>query len=194
MKNKNIVVIFVLLLLASIFIMPVSSQSSLPIELKLIAEPSTITLGGTSTVTVKLLDEKGKPVNAEADIHINLSATRGYVNPSMVISAGINFSKTEFTSKDLGIAVISVGSRGLINDTVSIAVVSTAIPNLYEMATEGATVDVNAIASPTVVATAASTTEVVETTTEEPTKEPGFEALFTIAGLLAVTYLLRRRK
>ena len=137
MNNKNIVVIFVLLLLASIVIMPVASQSSIPIELALTAEPSTITVGETSTVTVRLLDENGKPIKSEADIHINLSATCGYVNPSMVIPAGTDLSSTEFTSKnsESEIVVISARSRGLIYDTVSIAVVSTPMLSPSEMAT-----------------------------------------------------------
>lgn len=155
MKNKNIVVILVLMLLALIFVMPVSARSSIPIELALTAEPSTITVGGTSTVTVRLLAEDGGPVVTEADIHVNLSATLGSVNSSMVIPAGTNLSSTEFTSKVSGIAVISAGSRGLINDTVGVAVVPTPPPTA---------------------------------------RTPGFEAVFAIAGLFAVTHLLRRRE
>jgi len=193
MKNKNIVVIFVLLLLASIFIMPVSSQSSLPIELnslpielKLIAEPSTITLGETSTVTVKLLDEKGKPIMTEADIHVNISKTNGYVNSSMVILAGTNLSKIEFTSEDfLGVAVISAGSRGLISDTVSIAVVSAAMSSLSLEGTEAGTIHVIAAPAPT-------GEQNEESTPSSAT--PGFKAIFAITGLLEITYLLRKKK
>lgn len=163
MKNKNIVVILVLMLLALIFVMPVSARSSIPIELALTAEPSTITVGGTSTLTVRLLSEDGESVVTEADIHVNLSATLGYVNSSMVIPAGTNLSSTEFTSKVSGIAVLSAGSRGLINDAVSIAVVSTAMP---------------------------SPSSDAEQTAKK--KAPGFEAIFAIVGLFTVTYLLRR--
>lgn len=158
MKNKNIVVIFVLMLLVSIFVTPVSAQSPVPIELELTVESSTIKVGNTSTVTVRILDENGKPVVTEADIHVTLSADRGSVYFPIVIPAGTNLSSTQFTPNVTGVSVISAKSKGLISDTASIAVV---------YGTEAMPRRANA---------------------------PGFEAIFAIAGLFAVTYLLRRSR
>jgi S-layer protein (TIGR01567 family) len=46
----------------------------------------------------------------------------------------------------------------------------------------------------TVDGTAAPTEAATETPTPEPTKEPGFEAVFAVAGLLAVAYLVLRQR
>ena len=126
MRVKNIVGIFAIMLLALIFVMPsVSAQNSIipiPIKLGLTAEPSTIAVGDTSSITIRLLDENDKPVVTEVDAPIELSTDIGYVPPSIVIPAGENLLLIEFTSKDPGIAVISAKSKGLISDTTSIVV------------------------------------------------------------------------
>ena len=126
MRVKNIVGIFAIMLLALIFVMPsVSAQNSIipiPIKLGLTAEPSTIAVGDTSSITIRLLDENDKPVVTEVDVPIELSTDIGYVPPSIVIPAGENLLLIEFTSKDPGIAVISAKSKGLISDTTSIVV------------------------------------------------------------------------
>ncbi len=123
MRVKNIVGIFAILLMASIFVMPVSAQNSgIPIKLELTAEPSTIEVGETAIITVRLLDENDKPVVTEVDISVSISTNLGSVPSSIVIPAGADLSKTKFTSKVSGIAVISAKSKGLIGDTTSIAV------------------------------------------------------------------------
>jgi PGF-CTERM protein len=124
MRIENIVGIFVIMILASIFIMAVSAQSSsIPIKLELTAEPSTITVGETSIITVRLLDENDKPVVTEIDVSVNLSTDIGYVLSYMIILAETNLSETKFISEVPGIAVISAKSKGLIGDTTSIAVI-----------------------------------------------------------------------
>ena len=65
---------------------------------------------------------------------------------------------------------------------------SVATEDVTEEPTEAATGA--ATAAPTAAATAAAT----EAPTPEPTKEPGFEAVFAVAGLLAVAYLVLRQR
>jgi S-layer protein (TIGR01567 family) len=52
----------------------------------------------------------------------------------------------------------------------------------------------NVTADGTVDGTAAPTADVVETEVPTPTPEPGFEAVFAVAGLLAVAYLVLRQR
>ena len=191
MENKNveiinIVGIFALMLLALIFVMPVSAQSpDIPIELALTAEPSTITVGETSTVTVRLLDENKKTVVAEVDIPVSLSTNLGYVPSSMVIPAGTNLSSTEFASEVSGMAVISVKSKGLISDTTSIAVVPLPTPTSSPSPTP----------APMHPRLGSASRPTPTLTTELAQKGmPGFEAVFAITGLLSVAYFLRRRE
>ena len=122
---ENIVGIFVILLLTSLFVMSVSAQSSsIPIKLELTAEPSTIEVGGKAIITVRLLDGNDGPVETEVDITVSISTDFGSVpSSSIVIPAGAEISKTKFTSKFAGMAVISAKSKGLISDTTSIAVI-----------------------------------------------------------------------
>ncbi len=63
-------------------------------------------------------------------------------------------------------------------------------------ATATATVDVNAteVATTVVTSVATATEQPTVVVTEKPTKEPGFEAVFAIAGLLAVAYLVLRKR
>ena len=117
MRVKNIVGIFAIMLLASIFVMPmsVSAQNSIipiPIKLELTVEPSTITVGETATIIARLLDENDNPVVTEIAVPVNLSTNIGSVHSPMIIPAETNLSKTKFTSKISGIAVISAVERG----------------------------------------------------------------------------------
>lgn len=125
LKIENIVGLFVIILLTSLFVMSVSAQSSsIPIKLELTAEPSTIEVGETAIITVRLLDEHDGPVETEVDITVSISTDFGSVpSSSIVIPAGAEIAKTKFTSKFAGIAVISAKSKGLISDTTSIAVI-----------------------------------------------------------------------
>ena len=143
--NENIVGIFVILILASIFVMPVLAQSSsIPIKLDLTVESSTISVGEKATITVRLLDENDKPVVTEIDVPVNLSTNLGHVPSSVIIHAKTNLSETEFRSGDPGIAVISAKSEGLIGDTTSIAV--TSFPLLHIVSpSDGETVDTDTI-------------------------------------------------
>jgi PGF-CTERM protein len=205
MRVKNIVDLFAIMLLASIFVMPmsVSAQNSIipiPIKLGLTAEPSTIAVGDPSSITVRLLDENDKPVVTEVDIPIELSTDLGYVPPSIVISAGENVFLIEFTSKDPGIAVISAKSKGLISDTTSTVV----MPRPTPTPVAPTSAPVAATPAPTSTPTPAPTIPFpliaqnafspAPTSTPTPAPTPGFEAVFAIAGLLTVAYLLRRRK
>jgi hypothetical protein len=145
MRNENIIGIFVIMLLASIFVVPISAQSSsIPIKLDLTEESSTISVGEKAIITVRLLDENDKPVVTEIDVPVNLSTNLGSVASSMIIHADTNLSETNFRSEDPGIAVISAKSKGLIGDTTSIAV--TSLPILYILSpSDGETVYSNTI-------------------------------------------------
>jgi len=123
-RIKNIVGIFAIILMASIFVMPVLAQNSgLPLKLELTAEPSTITVGETAIITVRLLDENDKPVVTEVDISVSISTNLGSVHSPLIICAKKDSAETQFTSEVSGIAVISAESRGLVSDTTSIAVI-----------------------------------------------------------------------
>jgi hypothetical protein len=145
MRNEKILGIFVIIFLASIFVMPVSAQStSIPIKLDLTVESSTISVGEKATITVRLLDENDKAVVTKIDVPVNLSTNLGYVPSSVIIHAETALSGTEFRSGDRGIAVISAKSEGLIGDTTSIAVMS--LPLLHiDSPSDGETVNTNTI-------------------------------------------------
>jgi PGF-CTERM protein len=124
MRIKNIVGIFAIMLMVSIFVMPASAQNSgIPIKLELTAEPSTIIVGETAIITIRLLDENDKPVVTEVDISVSVSTNLGSVPSPLIIPAKKDLAETQFTSEVYGIAVISAKSRGLISDTTSIAVI-----------------------------------------------------------------------
>ncbi|MBE0523011.1 MAG: PGF-CTERM sorting domain-containing protein [Methanosarcinales archaeon] len=76
---------------------------------------------------------------------------------------------------------VQVGEPGIITTVKPTPVVTVDI-NATEVATTGATAIIDTTEKPTVVVT------------EKPTKEPGFEAVFAIAGLLAVAYLVLRKR
>jgi PGF-pre-PGF domain-containing protein len=123
MKNiiNKIFWIIVIVLTASTFALPASA--SIPVKLKLIAEPTNIMIGEKSTIIIRLLDETDKFVVTEFDIPINISTNLGNFPPSIIIPNGSNSYSKEFTSNVSGIAIISVNSKGLIGDTTSIAVI-----------------------------------------------------------------------
>ena len=276
-RIKNIVGIFAIILMASVFVMPVLAQNSgLPLKLELTAEPSTINVGETAIITVRLLDENDKPVVTEVDISVSISTNLGSVHSPLLIRAKKDLAETQFTSEVLGLAVISAKSRGLISDTTSIAVIEekfrvaptvalTPIVNIIEKGQDGIVelyinnpspndvalymeMNVTVPAGIHVYSESAGIFEVppgiertflihikadktarigectlhfrglycpgnnkdlcnqvsltypvtvIEPSMEVPTpgeRVPGFEAVFTIAGLLAVAYLLRRWK
>ena len=82
------------------------------------------------------------------------------------------------------VQTVIVGGGAAATPTEDLTVEPTVEPT--EAATDGA-----ATAAPTAAGTAAATAEVP---TPEPTKEPGFEAVFAVAGLLAVAYLVLRQR
>ena len=179
LRIKNIVGIFVIMLLASIFVMPVSAQSQgIPIKLELTAEPSPIEVGETAIITVRLLDENDKPVVTEVDISVSISTNLGSVPSSLIIPAKKDLSETQFTSEVSGIAVISAKSKGLISDTTSIAVVPlptptpSPSPSPTPMPTPTPTVPpaVTPTATPTIMPTAVPTATPTPTPTPLPPK------------------------
>jgi hypothetical protein len=144
-RNGNIVGVFVILILASIFVMQVLAQSSsIPIKLDLTVESATISVSEKATITVRLLDENDKPVVTKIDVPVNLSTNLGSVPSSVIIHAKTNLSETEFRSGDRGIAVISAKSEGLIGDITSIAVTSSLLL-LIDSPSDGDTVDTDTI-------------------------------------------------
>lgn len=180
-RIKNIAGIFALMLLISILVMTMSVSAQglgIPIKLGVTAEPSTIEVGEKTIITIRLLDENDKPVVTEVDVPVDISTDLGYVPPSLVILAGKNSSSTAFTSKDSGMAVISVKSKGFVSGTTAIVVIpaSTLTPT----------------PTPTPVATPTPTPFPTPPPAAAPA--PGFEVVFAIAGLLVVAYLLRKRR
>lgn len=110
-----------MLLVASIFALP--ATASIPIKLKLLAEPSNIVVGEKSTIFISLLDENSELVATEFDIPVNISTNLGNFSSSIIIQKGLNSYSKQFTSEVSGIAIISVNSKGFIGDTTSIAVI-----------------------------------------------------------------------
>jgi PGF-CTERM protein len=171
-RFTKIIGIFALMLIASIFVLPVTAD--IPIKLKLTAQ-SHVYPGDTEDITVMLLDENNNPAMDESDVSIYFSTNLGQVSSPLIIPAGKNSSVTQFTSKVTGIAVISVKSKGLIGDTASVEVSTWNV----SQPTQSPTASLTLLPAPT----------------PTPMGVPGFEAGIAIAGLLAVAYLvLRQRK
>jgi len=251
---KNIAGIFALMLLLSILVMMMSVSAQglgIPIKLGVTVEPSTIEVGENAIITIRLLDENDKPVVTEVDVPVDISTDLGYVPPSVVIPAGKDSLSTSFTSKDSGIAAISVKSRGFMSGTTAIVVIPAptyvklgTIKNVgvgEPLAVSGTT---NREEGHSMLITAKGPTELtpaiapvkadgkfnatIDTSTAKegtylvkvddgdghtdeasvtigaakpsplptptPMPEPTFEAVFAIADLLAVAYLLRKRR
>ncbi len=187
MKKENnriniIAGIFALMLVAAIFVMPATAD--IPIKLKLTSQ-SHVHPGDTAEVTVMLLDENNNPAVDDSDISIDFSTNLGQVLSPVTIPAGATSSVTQFTSEVPGIAVISVKSKGLISDAVSIEVSNVTQPT----STPTLSVTVEPTSNVTVYVT-----QPVPTSTETRV-EPGFEAGLAFSCLFAVAYLvLRQRK
>ena len=103
-----------------------TARTAIPIELEVTAEPSTIKLGETSVVTIKLLDENGNPTASKIDVDIEFveihTSTRRVVT-MVVIPAGKESVSIPHTPDGAGIAMVSAKSRGLTSDTSSVAVI-----------------------------------------------------------------------
>lgn len=168
-KNKRKICIFIalsLILLISIFVVLEASLargSGVPIKLALTAESSNIDVGETTFITITLEDENGEPITTEVDVIVNISTNLGSAPSSIVIASGTRSSSAKFLSQEPGIAVISAKSKGLLSDSISIAIMSSTLTPQPTPATP--------------------------TSTPVP-EEPGFGAVFAIAGALAAALLM----
>jgi hypothetical protein len=170
-KNKRKICISIALsfiLLISFFIVFEASSargSGVPLKLALTAESSNIGVGETTIITLTLEDENNEPITTEVDVIVNISTNIGSAPSSLLIASGTRSTSAKFLSQEPGIAVISAKSKGLISDSISIAITSS---------------------KPTPQSTPA-------TPTPPPVmspREPGFGAVFAIAGALAAALLM----
>lgn len=164
-KNKRKICVFIafsLILLISIFVVleaPLARGSGVPIKLALTAESSNIDVGETTFIAITLEDENGEPITTEVDAIVNISTNLGSAPSSIVIASGTRSASAKFLSQEPGIAVISAKSKGLLSDSISIAIMS-------------------------------STTTPQVTPAAPTPEEPGFGAVFAIAGALAAALLM----
>ena len=148
-----------------------------------------IDLISTDVVVVKNGDEdlmNDFEVNADSDgIEIESNEDIGLSEDDVVDVLGGRFGIRVNEDEDYAAIVqtVIVGGGAAATPTEDLTVEPTVEP------TETAT-GVGATAAPTAAGTAAAT----EAPTPEPTKEPGFEAVFAVAGLLAVAYLVLRQR
>ena len=139
MEKKTLKILFVTMVFLSVAIglvvmasmmspstVQTTAQTSIPIpiELEVTVEPSTIELGETSTITVRLLDENRNSTVSEIDIPVELVELHTLTRraDTVVIPAGKESVSVPYTPHWVGITTISVKSMGLISDTSSVAV------------------------------------------------------------------------
>ncbi|MBS7627870.1 hypothetical protein KEJ36_03510, partial [Candidatus Bathyarchaeota archaeon] len=94
-----------------------------PTALRISANPTEILADGRSSsqLTIELLDEDGKPMAAERDTEILLSATSGRVEGSVVLPIGQSFVMTALTSSmTVGKVVVSASSKDLRGASVEV--------------------------------------------------------------------------
>ncbi len=95
-----------------------------PAQLRVTADPDEIIADGksTSTITVQLLDEKGEPVEANADTEAKLKASSGsIVNPVVKIAQGSDSGTAVLgSSTKFGSVNVTVESSGLASSSVSV--------------------------------------------------------------------------
>jgi len=132
LENKHKIIITMILIITTFIIPVLALNTSIPIKLELSAEPSTILINetstGTSTLSIRLLDKNDEEVTTEIDVPVNITSNIGNVPSSIIIPAGNDSAVIEFTSNVSDIAIISVKSKGLISDTINIAVISDTTP------------------------------------------------------------------
>jgi hypothetical protein len=129
-KNKRDICISIalsLILLLSFLVVLESASAqgfSIPIKLALTAESSNIEVGETTFITLTLEDENDEPITTEVDVAVNISTNLGSAPSSIIIASGTNSTSAKFSSSEPGIAVISAKSKGLLSDSISIAIMS----------------------------------------------------------------------
>jgi PKD repeat protein len=98
-----------------------------PAKLGITAEPTAILADGeaTSTITIELLDKKGKPVSALADTEVGLTSTGGKIEKPVVrIPKGKETEKTVLiSSKEVGSVTLKADVKGLKSASISLAFV-----------------------------------------------------------------------
>jgi len=97
-----------------------------PAALRIAADPTELLSDGksTSTITIELLDEEGKPIKASENIEVRLSATLGKITSPVTIKAGESTGKATLTSSaEFGEGKVSAESKGLKGASTSLTFV-----------------------------------------------------------------------
>gem|GEM_PF-1175545 len=94
-----------------------------PHALRVTASPTEVYADGqsTSTITVELVDSKGKPLQSEEDREIALSATSGSIASTIVMKKGESSATATLTaSTDIGVSRVTASSKGLKSGEVTV--------------------------------------------------------------------------
>ncbi|WP_456370373.1 PGF-CTERM sorting domain-containing protein, partial [Geoglobus sp.] len=180
--------------------------------IKIIA-PDKVKSAGTTVLQIKVVDNAGNPIENSKVTLSGLATATGFTGSDGMVSfeiivrnsgtinvhaAYINAAGNTITAtKSIVIIPIYFGGGGMwIKPTPSPTPEETPAPTPTPTATPTPTPTKTPAPTPTPVKTEtrAETPTPAPTKTEEKKQGPGFEAVFAVAGLLAVAYILRRRR
>ncbi len=118
--EEFVLIIVIIAILVGLFLYWLSKRPKkppAPVKLNVKAEPAEIVADGKSscTITVELLDKKGRPAGAQADLEVRLSATSGrLVSPTVRIPRGQNSGTAVLVSStEFGSLSVSAEAAGL---------------------------------------------------------------------------------
>ena len=170
---------------------PPTPPAETPPYIALGANPADIAADGssTSTLTASVWDEEKWVLE---NLTVNFSTSLGNITASAVIANG---TATAILTAGMEEGVATITAEANLSGDIGIVTNTTAVNFTAPVATPTPTV----IATPTPTVTVSPTPAVTvsPTPTPSPTKKPlipGFEAGFAIASLLAVAYLVMRRR
>jgi PGF-CTERM protein len=171
---------------------PTPPAGTLP-YLKLSANPADIPADGSSISTITALVWNGGYWVLE-NLTVNFNTSLGKITASAVIENGTATGILTAGTEDLGVATITAEAN--LNGDIGIITNTTAVNFTTPGVTPTPAVNVTLTPTPTVTVSPTSTATVSPTPTPSPTKKPlipGFGAVFAIASLLAVAYLVLQR-
>ena len=170
---------------------PPAPPAGTPPYIDLVANPADIPADGssTSTITASVWSEERWVLE---NLTINFSTSLGNIAASAVIANG---TATTILTAGIAEGVATITAEANLNGDIGIITNTTAIN--FTTPGETPTPAVNVTLTPTPTVTVSPTPAATVSQAPSPTKKPlipGFEAVFAIASLLAVAYLVLRRE
>ena len=171
---------------------PPTPPAGTPAHIALGANPADIPADGvsTSTITASVWDGEDWVLD---NLMVNFSTSLGSITSSAVI---MNGTATAVLTAGMGEGVANVTAEANLNADIGTVTNTTRVNFTTPGVTPTPAVNVTLTPAPTVTVSPTPAATVSPTPTPSPTKKPlipGFEAVFAIASLLSVAYLVLRR-